>query len=329
MSQRTPAIASPADPDALNDRWLSLMRSGRHAEAWQLSDINLQNRKGIDPSHLPRHFQSIWNGTPLDGKRVLIRCYHGLGDTIHYIRYAPLVKKIAREVIVWAQPKLLNLLSTVDGIDRLLPLHDGSPDAAYDVDIESTELPYYFRSTLETIPARVPYLHPPAATRSSEDFSVGLVWRGGDWDHTRSISFEMLEPIVRIPAAWHVLQAGPGLDECPPDFGTRPSSDSIDESARVMRGLDLVITVDTMAAHLAGALGVPVWTMLKANADWRWMEDRSDTPWYPTMRLFRQERGGDWRPVIEAIAYELQTQIAGQQAQTTTVPRSQQSPRTP
>jgi hypothetical protein len=306
----TPAVRDLPNPAALNDAWIALMRAGRFSEAWLLSDANLRARRGVDCSHLPRHFQSIWDGTPLDGKRVLIRCYHGLGDTIHYIRYAPHIRKTAREVIVWAQPKLLNLLRTVRGIDRVLPLHDGAPQAEYDADIESTELPYYFRTTVDTIPASVPYLHAPAPAPAAQRFSAGLVWRGGDWDHSRSIPFTSLAPLTDVPVEWHVLQAGEGLDDCPPEFGRRPRDHSIDEMARVMCGLDLVITVDTMAAHLAGALGRPVWTMLKACADWRWMAGRRDTPWYPTMRLFRQEHAGDWAPVVAQVARELRSRIA-------------------
>src|SRR3954447_16284072 len=109
------------------------MRRGAFAEAWKVSDASLRDRAGTTCSHLPRHEQWVWDGTPLDGRRVLVRCYHGLGDTLQFIRYAPLVRRIAAEVTVWAQPALIPLLRTVDGIDRILPLHDGACDAEYDV----------------------------------------------------------------------------------------------------------------------------------------------------------------------------------------------------
>jgi len=141
------------------DKWSHLIRHGAFEEAWQISDAVLQSRAGKPCWHWPRHYQYIWDGTPLQGKRVLVRCYHGLGDTIQFIRYAPLIKRIAKKVIVWAQPSLIPLVETVEGIDQILPLHDGTPEVAFDVDVESMELPHIFRTTLATIPATIPYLH--------------------------------------------------------------------------------------------------------------------------------------------------------------------------
>jgi len=144
--------------EKLNSLWLDAMRRGDFVAAWNISDVLLRMRRVEDQYQLERWRQSIWDGSAVAGKRVLVRCYHGLGDTIQFIRYAPLLKKIAAEVIVWAQPSLLPLLATVQGIDRLLPLHDGTPDVKCDVDVELGELPYVFRTTMETIPAEVPYL---------------------------------------------------------------------------------------------------------------------------------------------------------------------------
>src|SRR3954471_10067735 len=124
----TDASAGVADP------WMQHMRRGDWERAWALSDSLLPIRAARSCAHLPRHLQYLWTGAPLRGKRVLVRCYHGLGDTLQFIRYAPLLRAIAAEVIVWAQPALLPLLRTVEGIDRLLPLHDGAPDVDYDVD---------------------------------------------------------------------------------------------------------------------------------------------------------------------------------------------------
>ena len=118
------------------DPWMEAMRRGDFAEAWKISDALLPTRATEDHQKLPRHFQKIWDGSSLAGKRVLVRCYHGLGDTIQFIRYAALLKEVAAEVIVWAQPSLIPLLRTVKGIDQLLPLHDGVPDVEYDVDVE-------------------------------------------------------------------------------------------------------------------------------------------------------------------------------------------------
>ena len=283
------------------------IRAGDFELAWRVSDEVLRGRRGQLSHHLPRHFQWIWNGEPLDGKRVLIRCYHGLGDTIQFIRFAPLVRQIATRVVVWAQPQLLPLLETAEGIDELLPLHDGTPDVAYDIDVESMELPHVFRSTIETLPRNIPYLHVECAPlRRDANLQVGLVWECGDWARERAVPLELLLPLGDLEGVtMHVLQRGPGLNHRPDAFGLVSGSDDILDAARVVAALDLVITIDSMPAHLAGALGVPTWTLLHAQADWRWLERREDSPWYPTMRLFRQERAGEWRPVVARVLGEL------------------------
>ena len=288
------------DPGA---RWMAAMRRGDFAAAWRASDEVLRARASVPCWHLPRHEQWAWDGTPLDGRRVLIRCYHGLGDTLQFIRYAPLVHEIAAEVTVWAQPALIPLLRTARGIDRLLPLHDGSCEAGYDVDVEVMELAHVFRSTVDTLPAEVPYLHAdPAPLERDGRLHVGIVWRAGDWDDRRSIPFPLLAPLAEVPGVvLHVLQRGVGREDAA-GFGVDSGSDDVAECARVMRALDLVVTVDSMTAHLAGALGVPAWTLLHADPDWRWMQGREDSPWYPTMRLLRQPSAGEWAPVIARVA---------------------------
>jgi len=298
--------------EALGAAWFRAMRRGDFAVAWRASDAILRLHAGVACGHRPRHEQWVWDGTPLAGKRVLVRCYHGLGDTLQFIRYLPLVKRIAAETIVWAQPALIPLLRTAEGIDRLEPLHDGAYEGDYDVDVEVMELAHVFRSTADTLPDAVPYLHAaPAPLARDGRPAVGLVWRAGDWDERRSIPFPLLAPLAEIPNVdLHVLQRGPALDECPPGFGTRSGRDGVMEAARVIRALDLVITVDSMPAHLAGALGVPVWTLLIHEPDWRWMTGRDDSPWYPTMRLFRQPAPGDWEMVIRRVAAELKALAA-------------------
>lgn len=293
--------------DDLGAAWMDHMRRGEWALAWRVSDAVLSARIGVRQWHLPRHLQAVWDGTSLTGRRVLLRCYHGLGDTIQFIRYAPLVD--ASELTVWAQPSLIPLLRTLPGARRLLPLHDGSPDVDYDVDVEVMELPYVFRSETDTLPNAVPYLFPPKtkSVARGRDLAVGLVWRSGDWafEH-RSIPFRLLAPLGAIPGVTlHILQRGKALAERPPDFGILSGSDDILQAATIMTGLDLVISIDSMPAHLAGALGLPVWTLLASEADWRWMEAREDSPWYPTMRLYRQPSPGAWDAVITRVAAEL------------------------
>jgi hypothetical protein len=179
--------------------WIEFMRKGDFESAWKFSDNVLKAGLFRDYHKLPRHFQCIWDGKPLNGKHVLVRCYHGLGDTIQFIRFIPMLNNIASEVIVWAQPRLIELLQTADGIGKLLPLHDGKPEVDYDTDVEIMELPYIFRTTPETIPVSMPYLHvEPVKIAGSGEFRTGLVWNSGDWDKTRSVPFEDLENLFRI-----------------------------------------------------------------------------------------------------------------------------------
>ena len=300
------------------------MRRGDFAAAWKISDallaaMLLRPRKQ-DHRVVPRHEQNIWDGRSVAGKRVLVRCYHGLGDTIQFIRYAALLQRVAAEVIVWVQPSLIPLLRSVAGIDRLLPLHDGVPDVHHDVEVELNELPYVFRTTLDNIPADVPYLHVEAASlpRTNEKIRIGLIWQSGDWDATRSIPFPLLQPLAKLPhVEWHLLQRDARRAGWDGQFGVISGGENPLDDARIMRALDLVISVDTMTAHLAGALGRPTWTLLPFNADWRWMTDRNDSPWYPTMRLFRQKLEGDWGSVIE----ELTTSIVLNHPRSAAVPQ--------
>jgi hypothetical protein len=285
--------------------WTRLTRRGDFEGAWAASDRIRQRHGWVCDGALPRHYQNVWNGTPLTGRRVLIRCYHGLGDTIQFIRYAPLVRSIAAHVVVWAQPRLVPLLEHVAGIDELLPLHDGAPDAEYDVDVEVMELPYVFRTTLATIPKAVPYLSAEPIRLAGKGLRVGLVWRAGEWDSQRCVPFAALVPLLdRAAVSWYSLQLAPRCDEQHTRLQSVPAATVI-ATARAMAALDLVISVDSMPAHLAGALGVPVWTLLPRDADWRWLEDRTDSPWYPTMCLFRQPVPGCWASVVEDIGRAL------------------------
>ena len=287
-----------------SDVWMYNMRRGAFEEAWKFSDGVLKERAGKPCWHWPRHFQYIWDGSSLKNKRVLVRCYHGLGDTIQFIRYAPMIKAIAKKVIVWAQPPLIPLLQTVEGIDQLLPLHDGTPEVEYDVDVEIMELPHIFRTTLESIPLKIPYLKIPPMPLSPDKTkpAIGIVWKAGDWDESRCIPFHLLHSLFEQKEyTIYILQADAKQAGWQEGFGIYPGAFSLYDYARVVRGLDLIISVDSMPVHLAGALGIPVWTLLKYEADWRWMINREDSPWYPTMRLFRQAHPGDWQSVVQHV----------------------------
>jgi hypothetical protein len=282
--------------------WFTYMRGGDFASAWAISDAVLASRAGTSSWHLEREYQWLWDGTSLAGKRVLIRCYHGLGDTIQFARFFPRVNAIAKECTVWAQPSLIPLLQTMRGIGRLLPLHDGTPEVEYDVDVESMELAHVFRTTIDTIPNDVPYLHVAPAELSKR--GIGVVWRAGDWGPQRSIPLDALAPLFDLPGTtFYSLQRG----ESDPRLVTLDGVDEPLSTARLMCALELVITVDTMTAHLAGALGVPVFTLLPYEHDWRWMDGRRDSPWYPSMRLFRQPRPGDWDSVVAELRYAIAT----------------------
>lgn len=302
----SPAEAINRPPDF--DPWTAAMQRGDFAAAWAISDAVMQARRrsGDTCWHWPRHLQYVWTGAPLAGRRVLVRCYHGLGDTIQFARFAAPLRRIAREVVFWTQPALIDLLATVEGIDEVLPLHDGVPQTHYDVDIESMEVAHALRVDAGSMPA-VPYLQAPrAAIDADGELAVGLVWQAGGWDTRRSVPATLLRRLADVPGVQlYSLQRGDAAREAA-TIGARDigCDDSVETAAR-MCGLDRIICVDTMAAHLAGALGCPTWTLLHAQCDWRWPENGARTVWYPTMRLFRQPRAGDWHPVINDVCAAL------------------------
>jgi ADP-heptose:LPS heptosyltransferase len=306
--------------------WMSHMLRGDFESAWGCADRDLEARRrsGITGRDWPRHMRPIWDGRPLAGVHVLVRCHHGLGDTIQFARYMPLLAATAASIQLECQPELLPLLAELPGVDRLHPLapDEDRPITEFrgNAEIDVTELPHALCTTLDTIPAEVPYLRPEphrvgqAKQRLAglgEGLAVGLVWAAGGWKPERSIALARLAALSRIRgvrllnlqrgpeyAHWRAALGAPAMAEV---FDT----DSVADAAATIAALDLVVTVDTMVAHLAGALGVPVWVMLHYAADWRWLLDRNDSPWYPTMRLFRQPRPGDWEPVVAGIAAAL------------------------
>jgi len=302
------------------DAWMREMRRGDWEAAWRISDEIRARRRGLEPRDsqtgqwLPRHQQWVWDGSPLVAKHVLVRCYHGLGDTIQFVRFVPLLKRCAARVTVLGQAQLLPLLETVRGIDTLLELEDEPCTAEREVDIEIMELPHALRTTLSTLPATVPYLHleskprsPPARGRPR----VGLVWQAGGWDTNRSITPALMATLTSIETIhFRILQRGPGLGAWHSPTAEVPLIHGILDEAGELASLDLLVCVDTLSAHLAGALGVPTWLLLPVHADWRWMEGREDTPWYPTMRLIRQSRAGDWESVIARVGRELRQRFS-------------------
>jgi hypothetical protein len=295
--------------------WFSLMSSENFAAAWAIADDDLRSgRLTSAPKHEgPRHLQRIWRGEPLRGRRVLVRCYHGLGDTIQFCRFLAPLREIAREVILWCQRELIPLLSALAVVDRILPLHDGTPDVAYDVDIEIMELAEALRVDRRHIACKFPYLQAPTSpawslARERQELAVGVVWQAGDWNSHRSIAAEALRPLAQVPGVHlYSLQYGPAqaFAQCIPADNICVAAAGIAGLAQRLMQLDLLITVDSMPAHLAGALKRDVWTLLHADCDWRWPRDRSRSVWYPTMRLFHQRDVGSWDGVIEEVGHAL------------------------
>ncbi len=288
-------------------RWAEAMRAGAFADAWAISDAVLAARDPAtrDDPALPYHLRWLWDGRPLDGRRVLVRCYHGLGDTLQFCRYLPLLRARVAELTLEAQPELLPLLRTLSGPDRVMPFHQDAPAAASECDIEIMELAH----ALRLVPDGKPYLAAEQRPRPATGLRVGLCWQAGGWDAGRSVPLADLEPLGQMPDARFIsLQRGPGLDDLADgaawllDPGDR--STDVMAVARLIASLDLVITVDTMVAHLAGALGRPTWVLLRAEADWRWMRGRS-TLWYDQVRLYRQSSPGDWAAPLGEIGRDL------------------------
>jgi len=311
------ATAMGVDPLSTGgERWMAHMLLGDFEAAWAVSDEVLARtpRSDLNATDRPFHRRAVWDGTAFDGQRVLIRCYHGLGDIVQFARYLPLVADRAERLWVQAPDAVQALLSGMPGVEAVFPLSDDAPLPAFSVQAELMELPFAFRTTLATLPVGGPYLsvdpgrvaEQAARLTRNGRMSVGLAWAAGNWDGGhRSLPLPLVRRLMDVPGIdWVCLQrgaplheAGSSLNFC--DSGHR--SMDLRDSAAMIQALDLVISVDTVVAHLAGALGSPVWTILNHEADWRWMLDREDSPWYATMRLFRQPSPGQWEPAVERI----------------------------
>lgn len=269
-----------------------------------------------------------WRGEPIAGRTIFIHAEQGLGDSIQFIRYAKLVSDRGARVIARCQKPLLRLFKSVAGVDEWTQ----DDPREFDCHCRLLSLPAVFGTTPESVPRSTPYLHAPAALVAQrravmseiEGFRVGLAWRGNQ-DNARMIGRSMtaqtLSPLARIQGVRFVsLQkfAPNAAKVLPPGMDLLDWSDELSDfadTAALMMNLDLVISVDTSVAHLAGALGVPTWVMVGSVPDWRWMHHREDSPWYPTMRLFRQSQQGNWDEVIARVGAALEGEIARVKAQ--------------
>ena len=259
--------------------------------------------------------QPLWDGRDLQGRTILLYSEQGMGDAIQFIRYVPLVKQRGGQVIVECQKPLLRLFSKVPGIDGVV--ERGTPLPEFDVRASLMTLPHILGTTLDTIPAQIPYLWSELSEaalnsllRTGEKRKVGIVWgtkSGHPTAKDRSCKLSDFLPILEIEdIIFYSLQKGEQVAEIP--LSDRENIVNLDEklqdfadTAAAIAQLDLIVTVDTAVAHLAGALGKPTWVLLPFVPDWRWMLDREDTPWYPTMRLFRQSQAKDWSQVFVSV----------------------------
>jgi Tfp pilus assembly protein PilF len=307
----------PGSPEMHLNRALAWLHMGDFARGWPEYEWRFKCREyAIPPIAAPR-----WDGRPLEGQSILLYADHGFGDSIQFIRYAPLVQERGGHVIVACQKPIARLLASCPGVAQVIP--EGSLLPEFAVYAPLMSLPLIFGTSLSTVPARVPYLKADSALTSqwqlqlgrSAAFKIGVVWQGNPKyrrDRERSFRLAELECVAKTPGVkLYSLQRIHGLEQLA-EIESRFAVTSIGEqlhdfldTAAAVQSLDLVITPDTSLGHVAGALGVPVWLALSFAAEARWLQGRSDSPWYPSMRLFQQERWGDWAPVFKRMAAEL------------------------
>lgn len=272
-----------------------------------------------------------WNGETLGGKTILLYGEQGIGDTIQFCRYVPLIKKKAARVILECPPGLKRLLTGLEGADQVIAAGEVLPEHDYHASL--MDLPRVLETTVSTIPAAVPYISPPTkwfpgAENKNNDIrpTVGIVWFGRanhSEDQKRSIPAQLFSKLLKVEGIQFV---GLNKEQRNEDVALLRAVQStfsnigsrfqdFADTAAALANVDLVISVDTAVAHLAGAQGVPVWTLLPFVPDWRWFLDREDTPWYPTMRLFRCTRSGDWDEVLERVSRELKLWLTSRNQQ--------------
>ena len=302
---------------------VELLRQGEYEEGWREYEWRWTWDKFDDR---PRDWaQPQWRGEPLNGARILLHAEQGLGDAMQFVRYAPLVAARGGVVYLEASRRLTRLFASVPGVTGVVAKGDPLPPCDWQCPLMS--LPLAFGTTVETIPAPVPYLQAtPVPLEPATDLPdgtrcrVGLVWAGNPLyrrDARRSIALELFSDLTRMDGLrWYSLQVGEpaeALATPPPgltlvDLG--PRQRDLADAASLVASLDLVITVDTSVAHLAGAMGKPVWILVPKPSDWRWLLNRVDSPWYPTARLFRQRVAGDWAQVVNDVRQALVSLVA-------------------
>ena len=313
---RTALDLSPQMPAAHTNLGMSLLYHGDFVQGWR--EFEWRWSSGKLP--LPSFSQPRWVGEDLNGKTIVLTAEQGLGDSIQFARYGTVLAQMGATVILQVQPPLTRLLSTVPGVAQAVAVNDPLPPFDYHIPLLS--LPLVLGTTLDTIPAVVPYVSSPDVRRpDASGYLVGLVWAGDPRPHDaaahaadgrRSIPLTAFTPLLdRSGTRFFSLQMGEAksqLELVPENLRPHDAMEQVTDfadTAALIAGLDLVITVDTSVAHLAGALGKPVWMLSRLDGCWRWMADREDSPWYPSMRLFRQTTSGQWHDVIERVGIAL------------------------
>ena len=317
-------------PDFAEARWnmgLTLLLSGNFIEGWEGYEWRWNKP---DYKKYQRSFSKpLWNGEDISGQCILLHAEQGYGDTLQVIRYVPLVAARNARVMVECPHDLKSLISGMDGVMEVVGRGDPLPD--FDWHCPLMTLPKVFGTTMESIPRTIPYLNgDPVLVRiwrvrlddKPKKFKVGLAWAGNPEhlnDRNRSCSLENLTLLLQVEnVQFFSLQKGRGSEEAKnPPLGMEliDLTDQIkgfSDTAALIENLDLVVSVDTAVAHLAGAIGKRVWTLLPYSPDWRWLLKWEDSPWYPTMRLYRQGSPGDWIEVIQRMAADLDTFVVGQ-----------------
>jgi tetratricopeptide (TPR) repeat protein len=304
---------------------LAWLMAGDFQRGWKEYEWRWK-RPGTPARQLPR---PLWEGLSLEGRTILLWCEQGLGDAVQFARYAPLVQARGGRVVLECPDLLRPLFRTLAGVDELVT-EEKWVSLAFDCHAPLMSLPGLFGTTLATVPADVPYLTAEPALVETwrgrlgalDGFKVGVAWQGNPhhkWDRWRSVPLPVFASLAEVSGVRLVsLQKGPGVEQLPAikdrfdvtELGEEFVKGSWGDTAAVMAALDLVVSVDTATAHLAGALGVPVWVPLPTLVDWRWLLGRDDSPWYPTMRLFRQKALGDWEPVFDRMAGALRKRAA-------------------
>ncbi len=309
--------ARPEHAEANWNRALLRLQTGDWERGWKEYEWRFR-QKEFTPKQFDR---PRWAGEAVAGKAILVHAEQGLGDTIQFVRFLEPLKRLGCRVIFETQPRLKPLLAMgVKGVDELIAR--GEPRPPFDCHIELMSLPYRLGITLSTLPAEMPYLGVDSGlvARWRERMGgagkrrIGLIWSGNpDYkkNRWRSLALRDLAPLAEVDGgvALYSLQRGAAAAEIDSAGfaidNLELESNQPADTAAIMMNLDLIITVDTMTAHLAGALARPVWVLLDMRADWRWMTGRDDTPWYPTMRLFRQRARGDWAAVVARVRTRL------------------------